>query len=298
MVSSFNDRPGKLFGDLQHARLCIILHDKGDTPGRTFSTAYNRWRSVERPFLFQRLTHVETTGLDGLDLNLGGILAKVGTPIEVSLLRKVCRERKTVGDHTAVGGPFPLYYTRKLSHFVQVLDFVPRITDDSGRDRPPSELKVLRFARETERDVFLAVLNSSLFYWLVTVLSDCRNLNKREVEGMRFDLGRADDKRIRCLAGLGRSLMDDLRSKAKVLPMKYGKKVGTLRIQCTYPGRSKPLLDEIDAVLAGHHGLSAAELDFVINFDIKYRLSVSVSRKAADNSQGIREPASESAPTC
>ena len=30
----------------------------------------------------------------------------------------------------------------------------------------------------------LALLNSSLFYWFITVFSDCRHLNKREIEAM------------------------------------------------------------------------------------------------------------------
>jgi hypothetical protein len=39
-----------------------------------------------------------------------------------------------------------------------------------------------------------------------------------------------------------------------------------------YPSKSKPILDDIDGVLARHYGLSEEELDFVINYDIKYRL--------------------------
>lgn len=266
VVSSFNDRPARLFGDLEHARLCIVLHEKGNPSRRTFSTATNKWRSVERPSLFQRLAFVETTGLDH-----GDRLVKVGTPVEVSLLRKLKREGATVHDRVTRYGPFSLHYSRKLSHFVQVLDFIPRIADGSGQERPPSELKVLRFARELERDVFLAVLNSSLFYWLVTVCSDCRNLNRREVAGMPFDLNRADAELLRRIAGLGRALMDDLRGNSRIVPMRY-KKLGTLRVQCTYPRLSKALVDEIDGALAGHYGFEAEELDFLINFDVKYRL--------------------------
>lgn len=38
-----------------------------------------------------------------------------------------------------------------------------------------------------------------------------------------------------------------------------------------YPDESKPILDEIVTVLAGHDGLTADELDFILNCDIKYR---------------------------
>ena len=46
----------------------------------------------------------------------------------------------------------------------------------------------------------------------------------------------------------------------------------TLTVQCIYPKQSKPILDEIDTVLAGHYGFTAEELDFILNYDIKYRL--------------------------
>ena len=35
---------------------------------------------------------------------------------------------------------------------------------------------------------------------------------------------------------------------------------------------SKPILDEIDRVLANQYGFTEEELDFIINYDIKYRL--------------------------
>ena len=34
---------------------------------------------------------------------------------------------------------------------------------------------------------------------------------------------------------------------------------------------SKPIIDEIDRVLAKHYGFTDEELDFIINYDIKYR---------------------------
>ena len=38
-----------------------------------------------------------------------------------------------------------------------------------------------------------------------------------------------------------------------------------------YPALSKPIIDEIDRVLAEHYGFTNEELDFIINYDIKYR---------------------------
>ena len=35
---------------------------------------------------------------------------------------------------------------------------------------------------------------------------------------------------------------------------------------------SKPIIDEIDKVLAKHYGFTEEELDFIVNYDIKYRM--------------------------
>ena len=39
-----------------------------------------------------------------------------------------------------------------------------------------------------------------------------------------------------------------------------------------YPKLSKPIIDEIDELLAKHYGFTEEELDFIINYDIKYRM--------------------------
>ena len=37
---------------------------------------------------------------------------------------------------------------------------------------------------------------------------------------------------------------------------------------------SKPIVDEIDRVLTEHYGFTDEELDFIINYDIKYRMGL------------------------
>lgn len=41
--------------------------------------------------------------------------------------------------------------------------------------------------------------------------------------------------------------------------------VHSLTVQCIYPKVSKPIIDEIDAVLARHYGSTDEELDFIIS---------------------------------
>ena len=39
-----------------------------------------------------------------------------------------------------------------------------------------------------------------------------------------------------------------------------------------YMKLSKHIIDEIDELLAKHYGFTEEELDFIINYDIKYRM--------------------------
>jgi hypothetical protein len=45
-----------------------------------------------------------------------------------------------------------------------------------------------------------------------------------------------------------------------------------MNIQYGYPKTSTPTLDETHTALAGHCGFTAEALDFMPNYDIKYRL--------------------------
>jgi hypothetical protein len=50
------------------------------------------------------------------------------------------------------------------------------------------------------------------------------------------------------------------------------KQTGTTETQSFKIQKSKHIIDEIDAALARHYGFTPEELDFIINYDIKYRL--------------------------
>ena len=264
VVSHFNDRPSRLFDGIEHCRLSIFLLKVGPGVGSVFSTTYNKWQATERDTLFQKLAFIESTRADS-----DGILPKFGHSLEPSMLQKFHGTPSTVKSSAKRSAPESIFYTRKLSNFVQILDFVPAIYDAADELRKPSELKEIKFDGQLDRYGTLAFLNSTLFYWLITLFSDCRNLNKREIEMTRLNL---DDKDgIRRLANIAQELMGDIKANSEMLTINY-QKMGSLRIQSTYPRLSKAIIDRIDRVLAEHYGFTEEELDFIINYDIKYRM--------------------------
>jgi hypothetical protein len=68
--------------------------------------------------------------------------------------------------------------------------------------------------------------------------------------------------------------MDSYRQNSTLRTVEYVTK-GNITVQYFNFRPSKPIIDEIDRVLAKNYGFSDEELDFIINYDIKYRLGQS-----------------------
>jgi len=73
------------------------------------------------------------------------------------------------------------------------------------------------------------------------------------------------------LSALSVRLMKDLKQHKQRKECMY-KATGKVVYDEFYPKYSKPIIDEIDKVLAQHYGFTDEELDFIINYDIKYRM--------------------------
>jgi hypothetical protein len=264
-ISSFSDQRGKLF-DIPHPRLCIILYEKSSHPRNVFTTAYMKLGKELRDKLFQRLEYTEVT-----NQVRPGVIPRYGTIVEQTLGTKLFNQAHYLGDYVSRSGSSKLYYTRKLSWFVQVTPFIPKILDENGKLRDPSELKVLLFTSSTYADIAFVALNSNLFYWFLTIGSDCRNLNMREVLGFPINLENMATPLQEKLRNLAIELAENLQANSEYRNMSF-KGIGSLTIQCMLPIRSKPVIDEIDCELAKHYGFTDEELDFIINYDIKYRM--------------------------
>jgi hypothetical protein len=73
------------------------------------------------------------------------------------------------------------------------------------------------------------------------------------------------------LAELGQHLQTSLTANAerKTIQTRDGSEITYAEF---FAFKSKPIIDEIDRVLAEHYGFTDEELDFIINYDIKYRM--------------------------
>ena len=105
------------------------------------------------------------------------------------------------------------------------------------------------------------------------MLSDCRNLNRRDLLAFPLEVDSLPNGTRTELAKLGRRYVDALKNTSTTMT-KSG-----LRIQTFSYANCKPIIDSIDRVLALHYGFSDEELDFIVNYDIKYRLGVAADEE-------------------
>ncbi len=120
-------------------------------------------------------------------------------------------------------------------------------------------------------------MNSSLFFYFWEVVSDCWHITNKELCEFRYNYRPETDSQLSTLAIL---LENDLENKKGF--------VGSKQTEYEYyHKKSKPIIDEIDKVLAQHYGFTDEELDFIINYDIKYRMGSELSEN--DNEEDETE---------
>jgi hypothetical protein len=275
--SFYDDRPSRLFDGLEHIRLSIHLLERMLRHRVEHTVTHcHRWSSAERPTLFQTIQFESAPDWQGTTT-----VPKLGTRIEHSIFDKLMNAGHKELSHTRRGSKAEIYYSRKLSGFLQVLDFVPEVYDGRGQRRSPSELKTLQFASSDEASAALCCLNSTLFRWYIDVMSDLRHVNAREVGGFPCDVEAILRVWRGDLVALSQRLSDSLRSTSEMRRMRF--RHDRLEVQCIMPKYSKPIIDEIDHVLARHYGFTEEELDYIINYDIKYRMGEALNEEQEED---------------
>jgi hypothetical protein len=114
----------------------------------------------------------------------------------------------------------------------------------------------------------VAILNSNLMWWFYVKYFDLYNFKDYMIFSFRYSV----DNDTKVLSTKGKELMSSYESN-KVINKQFIKSKNCESVFESFnPQLSKPIIDEIDKVLAKHYGFTEEELDFIINYDIKYRM--------------------------
>jgi hypothetical protein len=258
-ISSFHQRPAQLFeGVLQRLSIVVARKSSPRTPG-VFTSGVNRWFSSARRELFQTLQMEPSPEFSQK------CVVKVGAPIEASIYAK-CSCDSEIGVYLQ-GRPtkkanFISYRTAGGGYWLTFLckDFATASLSN----------KSACFQSRFDSRVFMAALSSSLFWWYYFTRYDLFNLKDYMIFAFRFTYP-TEAVIERLLIEAGEALQSSLLASA-VPYIIHSKTRGDQRTFKYSNHQSKPIIDRIDAILAKHYGFTGEELDFIVNYDIKYRL--------------------------
>ena len=258
--ANFAWRPAKLFDAVNRALTIFVVTQSSN--GRTFATAYQKWTSDSRDGLLQRMSYV------AVPRNRSSFwVPKLGDEIERSILEKLMRVNTKVSHFISRSDNWIYYRTTGGLYWKVFTDFAPAFKANgvSGSSSRETHFSVAR--RDHVKPV-IGILSSSLFWWWYTISSNLRDLNPSDIQSFPVPLAALDSPDVRKASA---KYLKEL-SKNSTMLVREQKSTGRTETQSFKIQKCKPTIDEIDRLLGPFYGLSDTELDFVINYDLKFRL--------------------------
>lgn len=167
---------------------------------------------------------------------------------------------------------FYLYYFRAVQYWFKILDRIP-VFEEDGVKKVTGEMKTIYCNSEKEKYAIISFLSSTSFFLNYIIWSSCQVVNSRDFN-VFFNMSIMKEETLHLLYKLGVMLQNDYQKFSHIKKRNYSKKGREFSMlkQHFFIKNSKPIIDEIDKVLAKHYGFTDEELDFIINYDIKYRM--------------------------
>lgn len=248
--SHYEIRPAKLFEGVEQRLTIFIVRQSSNKV--LYSTSILRWNAEYRGLLFNLLKYTNSFN-DGSIWRLSSSIEtsiyekfKIHSPVSINLSQTFNPQNKIC------------YRTAGIRYWTIFLL--------NGFNSESLSNKESSFIDANMAPFFMSALNSNLFWWYYSANFDMFNLKDYMIFNFRLNYS-FDEAAINLASKLEvdldankRELITNSSTRGTVNSFVYRKKL------------SKLIIDEIDKVLAVHYGFTDEELDFIINYDIKYRM--------------------------
>ena len=259
-IASFDIFPAKLFEGAA-VRVSIIILSQGTS---CYTSKYYRWLQQERGQLFQSITYSNNDDFWEI-----GWTPRINNELQKSILNKLYLH-KPIARYLSETGKKPFYVHRVINNFIKAVDFLPYFKNGNGEISRSDDFKLF-YERDCEQRSVIALLNTSLFYWYWRCHGDGFHCGYKDIYKMPCNLNTIPSILETRIAEAEKSLMKDFDNNSEIR-VRNQKKTGRVELQTFFIGKSKKLINQLDVLFANYYGLSDEELDFIINYDIKYRL--------------------------
>ena len=258
----WDERPTTLF-DGVCIQLSIQILSK-EAESNLYISAMYHWTSDTRSSIFKILSYT--------DYSQENVIADVAPKINSKKERKLA-ERIFIDSQplsvVAISGTNKrkIYYKNAGGRYWRLVKSFPTYYK-SDRGSATSTEKTMEVSSERV-SMIVSLLSSSLFYWYWRVSSNCRHLTNRELDA--FPVQNSLIENHSDIDEYHKRFEDDLK-RNKERTTTHSESKGDITQDFYYVRYSKSIIDEIDTVLARHYSFTDEDLDFIINYDIKYRM--------------------------
>jgi len=248
-VLNFADRPSCLFVGV-HQKLTILIAQKGDQPHKVYTSGYNYWYKDERNNLFNKTSLIENPFVNAI------YYPKLSNKSDVNIFKKV-HTNNNKGILSLKNDTIPnVFLNMRACFWIKAFSF----------SFESKEYKGFSFDEDKKWHI-ISLLNSSLFWWYWTAVSDCWHITHKELSGFYVPPKIFTSTE---LPKLGQLLQGKLEH-TKVA-------IHTKQANFEYKHRlCRDLIDKIDDCISTYYKLTKTEVEYIKNFEKKYRDSLGVT---------------------
>lgn len=260
-------RPSKLF-DGVNIPLSILLAKSGENDIHT--TTFLKWYGPFRPHLFPTLSYAPSNNF----LMYDHVIPKIGNNTELNILDKVFKQANKLSKYQAhgKGKKATLYYRNTGGLYWRIItNFRPKFEQD-GIPMESSTESTIEFIDKDTLSIATGVLNSNLFWFYYVVFSSFHHVNSSDILDFPIDLSSMNDDIRSKLIFATDEVMKSIKENSE-FRQRIHKGGSTSKTQTFFPSLSKKYVDDIDLILASHYGFTPDETNYIINYDIKYRIA-------------------------
>lgn len=236
----------------------IIFCLKDDKPNEhIFATKmYRRNADFNIHSLVSNLEFIEVK-----DMKLVGRYPKISLPIERTILSKIFSHKTKIQDLLKPSGK-PIYYRTTGGRYFKV---ITNFSTGSSKEKP------VYFADEHIANAVGGILSSNLYFWFWQIYSNNLDLKSYELE--QFRIPAINEESLKEIGKLYEAYLEDIEQNVEVRQSSGKGKYLVDTFKWYKIQKSKLFIDQIDDLIDPLYGLTPEEIDFIKNYEIKFRLS-------------------------
>ncbi|WP_432633355.1 Eco57I restriction-modification methylase domain-containing protein [Brachyspira sp.] len=255
-VSSYAVRPQPVFQNAV-VNTSIIAFEKTLTPCKNiFSTKmYRKGKNFNLSSLINNLQFIEVK-----DLKMFGRIPKISLPIEKSILHKIFKQ-KPIKDFLKDKGE-KIYYRVVGGRYFKI------VTNYSTH----SNKETFFFVDKKYRDLIGCILSSSLSFYFYQVYSNNLSWTFSDISSFTIPFDNINSKIIKQIEVLYKEYLKDIEKNANVRAVSSKSKYTMDEFKEYKIGKSKHIIDKIDRLICPLYGLSEEEMEFIIGYELEFRV--------------------------